>query len=180
MRCQICHIHLYNAPKTETGQRPRTVKTLRRSIRPSQQARILNRDRGRCVLCASPHELTIGHLLSIEDGARLGATETELYSDANLAAMCEACNIGLRHGSRSITPRTYAVLLWHLIRAELQTGHARRPERSFALPRRRRRKREAAPNGQAALNLGQSDEQEYKVGRSTPRASAPRRTEEGA
>lgn len=64
-------------------------------------------------------ELTIGHLLAIEDGARLGATEIELYSDANLATMCEACNIGLRHGPRSLTPRTYAVIIWRLTQAEL-------------------------------------------------------------
>ncbi len=54
-----------------------------------QQARILDRDHGRCVLCGTHEDLTIGHLLSLEDGARLGAATVELYSDANLAAMCE-------------------------------------------------------------------------------------------
>jgi hypothetical protein len=72
------------------------------------------------VLCGSTDELTIGHLLSIEDGARLGATEFELNSDANLVAMCEACNLGLLHSAKSVTPRTFAVLVWRLVQAELQ------------------------------------------------------------
>lgn len=122
VRCVNCYRFLYNAPRTETGEKPRTVKTLRRSIRPRQQARILNRDRGRCVLCASKHELTIAHLLSIEDGLALSAEEHELYDDANLAAMCEACNIGLRHGPRSVTPRTYLVIMFLLVRAEMIRG----------------------------------------------------------
>jgi 5-methylcytosine-specific restriction endonuclease McrA len=106
VRCADCRTLLYNAPKTETGEKTRTVRTLRPRIKPSQQARILDRDGGRCVLCGSTDALTIGHLLSIEDGADLGATVTELNSDANLAAMCEACNLGRvwagvwRHGVR--------------------------------------------------------------------------------
>lgn len=119
VRCARCSRFLYNAPRTETGERRRTVKTLRQGISPARQARILNRDRGRCVLCSGTNDLTIGHLLSIEDGARLGATEHELNSDANLAAMCEACNLGLLHAEGSVTPRTYAVLIWRLVQAEL-------------------------------------------------------------
>src|SRR4051812_42406301 len=51
VRCQQCGRHLYNAPKTETGERLRTVQSLRRDIKPSQQARILDRDSRQCVLC---------------------------------------------------------------------------------------------------------------------------------
>jgi hypothetical protein len=109
---------LYNAPRTETGAKPRTVKTLRRSIRPTQQARILDRDHARCALCGSTDDLTIGHLLSLEDGARLGATIAELYSDENLAAMCEACNVGLLHGPKSINALTYTVIVWRLLQAK--------------------------------------------------------------
>ncbi|MCP3992062.1 MAG: hypothetical protein GY724_23525 [Actinomycetia bacterium] len=119
VRCARCWRMLYNAPKTETGQRPRTVKTLRRRIKPSQQARILDRDAGRCVLCGSTADLTIGHLLSIEDGAALGTSATELNSDGNLAAMCEACNIGLVRWPKSVNPRTYAVIMWRLLQAEM-------------------------------------------------------------
>lgn len=120
VRCDSCGRFLYNAPLTETGERKRSVRTLRKGVRPAQQARILNRDRGRCVLCGSTDDLTIGHLLSVADGAALGATEHELNSDANLAAMCEGCNLGLLHAEGSVTPRTYAVLIWRLVQAELR------------------------------------------------------------
>lgn len=128
VRCASCKRFLYNAPLTEIGQKPRTVRTLRRGIRPAQQARILNRDRGRCVLCGGTEELTIGHLLSVADGAALGATAHELNSDANLAAMCEGCNLGLLHAGGSVTPRTYAVLIWRLVQAEIA-----RPNRQLEL-----------------------------------------------
>jgi len=122
VRCARCGRSLYNAPKTETGERPRTVTTLRQQIKPSQQARILDRDHRTCVLCGrSDQPLVIGHLLSIEEGVGVGASEAELYDDANLAAMCEACNSGLsRH---SISPRTYAVIMLHLVRAERRRSH---------------------------------------------------------
>src|SRR5262249_16722275 len=122
IRCARCDRFLYNAPKIETGERRRTLRTLRRSIRPKQQARILNRDRGRCVLCGSRDELTIGQVRRLEDGDAVGADTQVLYDDSNLAAMCEACNIGLRHGPRSITPRTYVVILFLLVQAERRLG----------------------------------------------------------
>jgi hypothetical protein len=100
------------------GRLPARVKTLRRSIRPAQQSRILDRDHGRCTLCGTTEDLTIGHLLSFQDGVRLGATRTELYSDENLAAMCEACNAGLLHGPSSVNARTYAVIVWRLVQAQ--------------------------------------------------------------
>ena len=116
VRCAHCGRLLYNAPKTETGEAPRTAATLRQDIKPSQQARILDRDHARCVLCGRGDvPLSLGHLLSIQDGLRLGATELELHSDENLATMCEACNLGLN--SRSVSPATYARIMLHLIRA---------------------------------------------------------------
>lgn len=116
VRCASCWTHIYNAPKTETGQKARTVKTLRKQIKPGQQARILDRDHGRCILCGTFDDLQIGHLLSVKEGLRLGADEALLYDDANLAAMCEACNIGLNE--RSVSPRTFAVLMHRLVQAE--------------------------------------------------------------
>ncbi|MDQ1366704.1 MAG: hypothetical protein QOE07_3 [Acidimicrobiaceae bacterium] len=117
VRCAKCGRHLYNAPKTETGERARTVSSLRHAIKPSQQARILDRDHRTCLLCGRANvQLTIGHLLSIEEGVSVGASEAELYNDANLAAMCESCNLGL--GRHSISPRTYAVIMLHLERVE--------------------------------------------------------------
>jgi len=119
VRCARCGRSLYNAPKTETGEKPRTVETLRRGIKPAQQARILDRDHRACVLCGvSDGPLAVGHLLSVHEGMSVGATEEELSDDANLAAMCEACNLGLsRH---SVSPRTYAVIMLHLIRSEIR------------------------------------------------------------
>lgn len=126
VQCARCGRKLYNAPKTETGERRRTVSTIRRSIKPSQQARILDRDDRTCVLCGRGDvPLAIGHLLSVNDGFALGATESELYDDANLAAMCEACNAGL--GGHSVSPRTYAVIMFQLVRAE--QGRTARPQR---------------------------------------------------
>ena len=115
VRCNNCNAVFYNAPKVEVGFAARTVRTLRDDISPSQQARILDRDHGRCALCGSSENLVIGHLLSVAEGERVGATREELYDDANLAAMCEGCNAGL--SSRSVSPLTYVILL-HLIRAE--------------------------------------------------------------
>ena len=108
VRCAKCDRYSYNAPKVETGQVARSLRTIRTGIKPSQQSRILDRDHGRCVLCGSVDDLTIGHLLSVADGFALGALESELNDDANLAAMCEGCNAGL--GPRSVSTRTYLVV----------------------------------------------------------------------
>jgi 5-methylcytosine-specific restriction endonuclease McrA len=117
VRCADCGRHLYNASKVETGELARAVQTVRKGIKPNQQARIFDRDGGRCIFCRQDDEpLTIGHLLSVEDGVALGATTAELNDDSNLAAMCEACNLGLN--SRSISPRTYAIVMWRLLQAE--------------------------------------------------------------
>lgn len=121
--CARCGRLLYNAPKTETGEAPRTVATVRQNIKPSQQARIFDRDHARCVLCGRGDvPLTVGHLLSVADGVSLGAIESELNDDVNLAAMCESCNLGM--GGRSVSPATYARILLHLIRAAGHMGHA--------------------------------------------------------
>lgn len=124
VRCAKCGNFAYNAPKTETGERARTVKTLRDRMSPSQQARILNRDHGRCLLCGSPDNLTIGHLLSIADGHAVGALESELNDDANLAAMCEGCNAGL--GRRSVSTRTFVILTLRILQAEIRRSRSGR------------------------------------------------------
>jgi hypothetical protein len=116
VRCAFCDALLYNAPKTETGERARTVETLRAGIKPSLQARILDRDNGRCAICGHDGEMQIGHLLSIEEGARLGAPTDLLNDEANLAAMCEPCNLG--YSSRSVNPRMYAAIMYRLVQAE--------------------------------------------------------------
>ena len=108
-----CGLYSHNAPRTETG---RTVRTLRRrpDIRPSKRSRILDRDNGACIICHRPDaDLDVGHLISVEDGKKLGMTEAELYDEENLAAMCSSCNSG--YGSMSISPR----ILLGLIRARI-------------------------------------------------------------
>lgn len=109
VRCESCSRFQYNAPKTETGEKPRTIESAHAGIKPSVRMRILERATGRCELCGSDKNLHVGHLVSVQDGMDLGLSDRELNSDANLAAMCEACNLGL--GSLSITPRLYVALL---------------------------------------------------------------------
>jgi len=136
VRCRHCKSHVYNAPKTETGQKQRTVATVRRGLKPSQQVRILERD-GSCVLCGSRDSLTIGHALSLNDAQALGEVGPYLDSDENLFAMCEACNLGL--GGRSVLPKTYHLIVLRLIQARLQReGHrAASAKRTSATPVRR-------------------------------------------
>jgi ribosomal protein S27E len=123
VRCAICDKHLYNAPRTETGERQRDSSTVRKGIKPSQQARVLDRDHGRCVLCgrAAGEDdgviVRLGHLVSVEDGLALGLTDDEINDDANLAAMCEACDAGLNR--RSVSAATLARLLAAAVRAEV-------------------------------------------------------------
>ncbi len=117
--CHECGRWLYNAPKHETGEAPRTVATLRKGLKPSQQARILERDLGRCVMCGTREDLTIGHFLSVKDGIALGVPDDVLESDENKAAMCEACNLGLQ--AHSVSARFYVSLLAALLHPNVRT-----------------------------------------------------------
>jgi len=113
--CAFCGKYQYCRPKTESGREVRTVRT-RPNIKPSKKARVLERDNARCIFChRSDIPLHAGHLISVADGHRLGMTDDELYSDENLAAMCDECNIGL--GSVTVNPRLI-----------LQAIRARKPE----------------------------------------------------
>jgi 5-methylcytosine-specific restriction endonuclease McrA len=103
VRCAACDRYQYCAPRTETGREARNHRT-RPDIKPSQRARVLDRDGGRCIIChATERALDVGHLVSVDDGRNLGMTETEIFSDDNLAAMCAPCNSG--YGTLSINPR---------------------------------------------------------------------------
>lgn len=125
--CTECDQVFYNAPKSELGLVERSVKTLRQDISPGQQARILNRDHGRCMFCGTREELTIGHLLSVADGFRVGATRAELYDDANLAALCEGCNSGLSERSVSLSTCVIMHYLLQTERFQALTRSAARP-----------------------------------------------------
>jgi len=119
VRCARCDKWLYFASKVETGEQPRTVQTVRRGLKPSQQARILERDQ-RCLLCGRTTEdvpLTVAHLVSVKDGLDAGLTDAEINDDANLAAMCESCNLGL--SGRSVAPKTLVRHIAAAVRAQI-------------------------------------------------------------
>lgn len=118
--CADCDAWVYNAPRTETGERPRSVQTIHNGIRPKQRARVLLRANGRCELCNAGTNLHVGHLLSVADGFAAGLTEIELNHDENLCALCEECNLGLGHET---IPLRFAIrLLRQRIQKEQSAG----------------------------------------------------------
>lgn len=97
-----CERWVYNAPRTETGERQRSVSTVHAAIKPKTRAHVLLRANSRCEICGVGSEtaiLHVGHLISVKDGLAGGLTEEQLNHQENLAAMCEECNLGLGRGS---------------------------------------------------------------------------------
>jgi 5-methylcytosine-specific restriction endonuclease McrA len=97
VRCAApdCGHWCYNAPKKETGKPQRKVVT-REGIKPSVRARVMLRAGGACELCHNESDpMHVGHLLSVDEGREDGLSDDALNSEENLAAMCEACNIGI-------------------------------------------------------------------------------------
>jgi 5-methylcytosine-specific restriction endonuclease McrA len=98
VRCAACGKANYNAPRTETGERQRSVSTVHEAIKPKTRSQVLIRAGRHCELCGKPVEATMGlhvdHLLSVDDGLAQGLTETQLNHIENLAAFCEECNLG--------------------------------------------------------------------------------------
>jgi 5-methylcytosine-specific restriction endonuclease McrA len=112
VRCADCNRFCYNAPRTETGKKVRTVQTVHEAIKPKLRARVIERATGRCELCgkgAAEGPLHVGHLVSVEQGLTNGLTELELNNEENLAAMCAECNLG--QGKQTISLRTAIVIL---------------------------------------------------------------------
>jgi hypothetical protein len=95
VRCRDCGRFCYNAPRTETGMKPRTVRTTHEAIKPAQRARIILRANGACEACHKVAPLHVGHWVSVADGHARGMSDTEINSDENLLALCEECNLGL-------------------------------------------------------------------------------------
>ena len=81
--------------------------------------RIFARDNGTCVICHrhGPY-LVVAHLISVCDGLKLGLSDADLFSDDNLAAMCEECNAGF--GKDSLPPWIMAAT----IRARRRRGES--------------------------------------------------------
>ena len=97
-----CGKWVYNAPRTETGERQRSVTTVHNGIKPKTRARVLLRANSRCEFCGIGAEATVlhvGHLISVLDGLREGLSEDQINHQENLAAMCEECNLGLGDNS---------------------------------------------------------------------------------
>jgi hypothetical protein len=98
VRCYWCGTFAYNAPKTETGERKRSVTTVHNGIKPKQRARVFLRANARCEFCGIGAEQTVlhvQHLISVDDGIAEGLTDDEINHMDNLAALCEECNLGL-------------------------------------------------------------------------------------
>jgi 5-methylcytosine-specific restriction endonuclease McrA len=104
VHCVRCEGHQYNAPRTETGRKVRTVSTVHDAISSKQRKRIILRASGRCEMCGAKYSddtgLHVGHLISVENGVKQGLTDRQINSDENLSAMCAQCNLGL--GSETV------------------------------------------------------------------------------
>lgn len=93
--CTECDKYQYNVPKVDTGQKKRSVTTLRRSPKPKQRFRILSLDRNRCAICrATDKPLQIGHIVSVKDALANCWTSKQINADSNLFTVCEECNLG--------------------------------------------------------------------------------------
>jgi hypothetical protein len=115
-RCTFCEAYQYCVPKHEIGEAAEPVSR-RPDIKPAQRVRILDRDHHTCISChAADRPLHIGHLLSVDDGRKLGATDNELWSDENLAAVCDECNLGFGRWTVSLR------LVYRILQARLNDG----------------------------------------------------------
>jgi 5-methylcytosine-specific restriction endonuclease McrA len=94
VRWAECDRFCYNAPRSETGRDPRSLRS-RPQIRPSQRVRIFEYDNWTCVVCrAQDVPLQIGHFVSVDDQEASGISDAERYDDENLVTVCAECNAG--------------------------------------------------------------------------------------
>lgn len=96
--CGKCGRFQYNAPKTETGRKVRSLKTTHELITPSIRWKVIERANGTCESCRRrpPPDvgLQVGHVVSVDDGHRHGLTDYQINSIENLIAQCPECNSG--------------------------------------------------------------------------------------
>jgi 5-methylcytosine-specific restriction endonuclease McrA len=99
VRCSDCNRFCYNAPRTETGKKVRTVQTVHEAIKPKLRARVIAGANGRCQLCGKGPEsgatMHVAHMVSVKQGLENGMTDAEMNSEANLICACDECNLGL-------------------------------------------------------------------------------------
>lgn len=111
--CAGCHRYQYNAPRTETGRKPRTLAT-REGITPSMRARILDRHDHACIACGKrPPEvrLEMEHIISREVADDFGLLDELIDSEWNMAPMCAECNSGHRWLKRPAVRLMYRCLM---------------------------------------------------------------------
>jgi len=111
--CVLCSDYAgYNAPKTETGERTRSVSTVRAGITCKVRAAVLARARRRCELCGLDLDQApawhVEHLLTIEHALAIGLPDEIINSEKNLAAFCEECNLGYKE---TVDPILWLVIL---------------------------------------------------------------------
>ena len=111
--CEACCGWQYNAPKVETGRKQRSLKTTHELITPSIRWRVIERANGVCESCrCSPPAsvgLQVGHVVSVEDGHKVGLTDQQINSVENLIAQCPECNSGA--SSRTLPIWMYVAIL---------------------------------------------------------------------
>lgn len=112
--CIKCSKHQYNAPKAETGEAQRSIRT-REEISPGVKAEVLQRDGSRCQLCGrgsfEGKILHMGHIVSVHDAEAFKLKPEWVNKPANLITLCEECNLGM--GKVSMTPRVLvAIEFW--------------------------------------------------------------------
>lgn len=114
--CSACNKYQgYNAPKTETGLKTRSVSTTHHAISAKLRSKVIDRSNSRCERCGKPGEkssigLHVGHVISVADGHAAGLSDAEINSPENLIAECDECNLG--HGKETLPLRLMVAILY--------------------------------------------------------------------
>lgn len=109
VRCDDCGKWLFNAPRTLTGRKRRTLSTTHELIGAKARWRVIERANGLCEVCGSCVNLQVGHVVSVADGHAAGLDDVSINSDENLICQCAECNSGA--GKRTIPLYMYVRIL---------------------------------------------------------------------
>lgn len=88
----------YNQPNAEAGEAPRSVRSVG-TIKPKARSRVLAAHGHQCIGCGRTPQLHdivlhVDHLIPLALAERHGMLDDVITSEANLAPMCEECNLG--------------------------------------------------------------------------------------